>query len=353
MSRQPYCLEVALGQRFRLAGGQEARVGGHDLTLRKIAFTRKESPPGFEENGDELRLTLEIRHAGESRQKALSWRESDGHEVVRVFWSLGDLEVQVEPSGMLRVVSVAREEPTTHPSMERSTPEPHRQEVAPSGQLASGQPLEPKAEDATGFARDRETPARGSVRRRRKRMRRSWLRRVTEVVLGRGGGSSRKDEERPSRSPRKHRRGRGRSKSRPEDERPLHTSKLRFEQKVGWLWSLRILDGESTIGVMRGANPVALVAIVEDHMVAYGSPRPGFSAVLRSGRSGRQLILDRELVRELRSERAESILSSLDSHYRRRTPHESHSMTVMSDEHGQIVNTDEMLNQAFELLCDE
>jgi len=293
MTTPPYGLEVTLDQPFRLARGQEARLAGSDLSLRKVAFTRRVPPSGFEDRGDEVQLTLEIRQDGEPRRKTMSWWDNDEQDTTLVFWALGDLEVHAERSGMLRVISVAQPATPPLPSSEpRRPPAPDHTDPAPDQRLpptrAPLAPL-PPANDESPEPGSAKAPNQARVRRRRKRRRRSWLRRVLGSMLSRNGSSSRTARTTPASPPpsaRNHRRRRKRSKTRSgaEPERPLHPAKLRFEQKVGWRWYLRILQDDRTLGLMRGANPLALVATVEEYFVAFGGPRPGYTIVLTTAR---------------------------------------------------------------------
>ena len=109
-----------------------------------------------------------------------------------------------------------------------------------------------------------------------------------------------------------------------------------------------MLEGERTLGTMRGANPLALVALVEDYLVAFGTTRPGYSIVLGNARTRCEVSVDRDLVDALRSERAGEVLKSLDATYPRHTPSQSGSTTVMVDESGQSVNAIELLGKVFD-----
>jgi len=50
----------------------------------------------------------------------------------------------------------------------------------------------------------------------------------------------------------------------------------------------------------------------------------------------------------LRTEIAAQILSELDSRFRHHIPEQSHSMTVMTDERGQVIQLDALLTQIFD-----
>lgn|GEM_PF-3319064 len=339
-------LEVDLGQPFRIAPGQEVRARGTELVLRKVGLVRREPAPGFEGHSEEVILTLEARVGDSVKRRSFGWRDGGGGDV-KGSWALGELVVQFDRHQLFTVTIV--ESPGTLSASARAVlplpvpPDPvvetHPARPLPSEPVASRPEPEPDPD------RDRELVR---VRRKRKKRRRHPLERLVDRVsafLRRLLVPSQPVVTVPAPTERTRRRKRRRSNG---QETPLPPNRLTFEQKIGWYWSLTVLEGSRTVGTMRGANPHALVALVEDYLVAFGSPRPGFSLVLGNARTGREITLDRALVGAIRSGNADEVLKSLDSSYPRHTPSRSGSTTVMVDENGHSVNAVELLARVFD-----
>ena len=349
MTADRQLVEVELGQPIRLLRGQELRVREAGLGLRKVGLTRREPASGFEELGDEYTLTLEVSAADGVKRRSFSWREHDDGEVCAA-WVVGNLEIAVDRHQVFTVTR--REEPVAPPR-----PSPAAGLAAPhAGSLPAAQPLKdalggPAQTTSAGAQAERDLVR---TRRKRKKRRRSRLvklfDRLREALKAiffppRTVKSSALGGHSQHRHSHKHRR-----RSRDAGGQ-MDGKNLRFEQKIGWVWSLRVSKDGRTIGVMRGANPLALVGTVEDYLVAFGDPRPGCALVLCNVSTLRELALDRELVRTLRSERAGEVLLSLDSSYPRHSPKESGSLTVMTDDRGQTVNSNDILASVFDPLA--
>lgn len=346
MTARGAALEVDLGQPFRMAPGQEVRARGTELVLRKVGLVRREPAPGFEEQGEEVILTLEARVGDSVKRRSFGWRDGDEGDV-QGSWALGELVVQFDRHQLFTVTAVEpldkRSAPTRAatplPTLPDPAGEPHRVQPLPSEPVAS------RPEPDPDHARDRELVR---VRRKRKKRRRHPLEKLVDRVtafLRRLLAPSRPVATASTPSEPTRRRKRRRSTS---QETPLPPNKLTFEQKIGWYWSLTVLEGSRAVGTMRGANPLALVALVEDYLVAFGEPRPGYSLVLGNARTGREVTLDRALVDAIRSGDADEVLKSLDSSYPRHTPSRSGSTTVMVDESGHSLNAVELLARVFD-----
>jgi hypothetical protein len=338
VDRQP--LEVDLDQPFRLARGQELRVRATDLTLRKIGLTRQEPARGFEELGEEYTLTLEVRLADGAKRRSFSWREHDAGDV-RASWAVGPLVIAVDRQHLFRVTRLAQ------PAGEPVTPPPAPTAGLTGSEAASAPPGQPASSSLAGPPGGRELV---TVRRKRRKRRRSRVQKVLETV--KEGLKAFFWPPRPvkvlSSGHSKHRHGHRRRRSRPSSSGHSGVPRLSFEQKVGWSWSLEVREGERRIGVVHGANPFALMSMVEDYLVAFGAPRPGCSLLLRNVRTRRELTLDRAALHRLGSEHADELLRTLDSGYPRHSHRESGSTTVMTDENGQPVKADDLLARVFD-----
>lgn len=355
MTAKPRAVEADLGQPVRLLRGQELQVRDTGLVLRKVALSRRDPASGFEGLGDEYTLTLEVLTAEGSKRRSFSWREADEGEV-RASWLVGDFEIAVDDHQVFTVTRLDEPEvePVEAPAVPSRPPPPAGLSLPPAARLPSSEPGPaapgaPIQSLASAEASERELVR---VRKRHKKRRRSRFQKLLDrigetlkaiffprqpVKSGVFGGHSH------------HHHGHRRRRDAGGD---MDGRNLRFEQKIGWVWSLKVSKDGRTLGIMRGANPLALVGTVEDYLVAFGSPRPGCTLVLSNTATLRELPLDRELVRTLRSERAEEVLLTLDSSYPRHSPKGSGSLTVMTDERGQIVNANDVLGLAFDPAAD-
>jgi hypothetical protein len=326
--------------------GQQVQARGTDLVLRKLGLVRRDPTPGYEELGEEIILTLEARLGDGVKRRSFSWRDGDEGDL-QGSWVLGALVVNFDRHQLFTVTAVERlANRADEPRVPDLAPVPPTPVVVttpePPRPLESRSSLPPPERDAGG----EHDPVR--VRRKRKKRRRRPLEKLLDSVTGflktLLAPSRPVVTAHPSTERTRHRRHR-RSGS---EGTPLATTKLTFEQKIGWYWSLTVVEGTRTLGTMRGANPLALVALVEDYLVAFGEPRPGCTLLLGNARTGRQVTVDRELVATLRSDRADGVLKSLDRSYPRHTPSRSGSTTVMVDDSGQSVNAVELLARVFD-----
>lgn len=343
-------LEVDLGQPFRMTPGQQIRARGTDLVLRKLGLVRRDPAPGYEDLGEEIILTLEARFGDGVKRRSFSWRDGDEGDL-HGSWVLGALVVNFDRYQLFTVTAV---EPLAERADEPRVPPPVPTPAPALPTLVDGPtPVQPELLEPHSPLPPTDPAAGGEhdqmrVRRKRKKRRRQPLEKLLDAVTGflRGllAPSRPVLTAHPSTERTRHRRHR-RSSS---EGTPLPTTTLTFEQKIGWYWSLTVLKGTQTIGTMRGANPLALVALVEDYLVAFGGPGPGYSVVLGNARTRREVTVDRELVSALRSDRAGEVLRSLDSSYPRHTPSRSGSTTVMVDDSGQSVNAVELLATVFD-----
>jgi hypothetical protein len=340
-------LEVELGQPFRMAPGQQVAARGTELLLRKVGLVRREPAPGFESQGEEVILTLEARVGNAVKRRSFSWRVGDTGENLQGSWAVGDLVVHFDPLQLFTITAAEPLGPHSVPprpaAATAASPDPGDVPLhAPPAPLQS---VAPASLPEPVLAEERQLVR---VRRKRKKRRRHPLEKLLDRVM-----TLLRELLLPSRpmvtatasAERTHRRRRHRSST---EETPLPPNQLTFEQKIGWYWSLTVLAEGRTLGTMRGANPMALVALVEDYLVAFGDPRPGFTLVLGNARTGRHVTVDRALVDAIRSDRADEILKSLDSSYPRHTPSRSGSTTVMVDETGLSINAVELLGRVFD-----
>ncbi len=120
-----------------------------------------------------------------------------------------------------------------------------------------------------------------------------------------------------------------------------------------WAWSVRVYGEDRLLGTMHAASPYALVGYLEEYYVNYGGPAPDFSLHLCCNLSGKKLKLDPRMIAKLGAddddESGRELLRTFDSHFDRHMEQfgSSSSVSVMTDELGNILNSKELLARVF------
>ncbi len=169
----------------------------------------------------------------------------------------------------------------------------------------------------------------------RKRRRSSLLRRLLRRLnLGGGGGSSL-------------------AKSSKRVRRARPSTDLSFNMESSWAWSIRVYGEDRLLGTMHAASPYALVGYLEEYFVDYGRPGPDYSLHLCCNLSGKKLKLGPSVVAKLGAdgddESRRGLLQSFDRHFDRHMKQfgDSTSVSVMTDELGNILNSKQLLARVF------
>jgi len=146
----------------------------------------------------------------------------------------------------------------------------------------------------------------------------------------------------------KHRR---RHRSRLARRRRSGSRDLSFRSNEHWAWSLRVLEDGEVIASMHAANPLALLCLIEEYVLACGDPLPPYSVVLRRNANGKSLVVDQNLIggEQPTSDRQRiDALRELDRQIDRYMERygSSSSVTVMTDPHGNPVGLRELISHA-------
>jgi hypothetical protein len=113
-----------------------------------------------------------------------------------------------------------------------------------------------------------------------------------------------------------------------------------------------LAEGE-VIAMVQAANPLALLAIVEEHVLAYGDPQHPYSVVLRRSSNRKILTVDSSLLgsqgtatsTRQRIDALRTIDRRIDEHLQQYG--DSSSITVMTDVIGNPVSTRALLRTIF------
>jgi hypothetical protein len=128
---------------------------------------------------------------------------------------------------------------------------------------------------------------------------------------------------------------------------------LGFRSDDHWAWSLRVLADGEVIALVQAANPLSLLAIVEEQVLAHGDPVPPYSVVLRRSSNRKCLTVNSGLLgsqgaatsTSYRIDALRTVDRKIDLHLRRFG--DSTSITVMTDVIGNPVSTRALLKTIF------
>jgi hypothetical protein len=181
------------------------------------------------------------------------------------------------------------------------------------------------------------------LRRWRRRLKRAFKRELKWIRTKLTARSRRQSRERE----RQRRKRRSRRQAWPDSE------SLGFRSDDHWAWSLRVLADGEVIALVQAANPLALLAIVEEQVLAYGDPVPPYSVVLRRSSTRKCLTVDSALIgcqgeatsSRQRIDALRTVDRKIDLHLKQFG--DSSSITVMSDVIGNPVSTRTLLRTIF------
>jgi hypothetical protein len=143
-----------------------------------------------------------------------------------------------------------------------------------------------------------------------------------------------------------------RHRSRKSRRRRSESRDLSFRSNEHWAWSLRVLEDGEMIASMHAANPLALLSLIEEYVLACGDPLPPYSVVLRRNANGKSLVVDRNLVGSdqptsdrQRVDAIRELDNGIDRYLERYGS--SSSVTVMTDPLGNPVGLRELISHAY------